>query len=771
MECTIELSYKGTYYAILSFSDKSAVSVVDQSNIPQIFREISYNFIPKDFPFYEKATLSINDKKFGEFTKIDNEFVFRWDKKGHQIFHLTHGEVQFRLDLINNKKITTLYSEPCLLISQFEQNNENISAFIDAIEQNSDEQINSLIFIEDKSAPETEENQDENHKSKNSKNEIVRFRKKTWKSVSEYISLIEEIVQFFDTNYEYFKQNFKAPINKKTKHREKNPYFYENGQIKAFFKSLIWECSRRTRWLNRRITSLEKTLIYFDDENISPIELFLHHRAKNSIKKIEELRNKLRSLGHSYGYEADDRTITDEIIGLPQRTSAFLTEEKYIQLYNIIVNWINFGECSIEKEKVLMDGDTLDKQFEYYCLFRLISLFQNKGWTPVSSKQYTYKYDNKDIAVNLGVNNIYYFENKKTKAQITLYYEPVLYGNKTENELNLYRTTLGDVGNDYYFTPDFVIKYKTETDEKYAILDAKYSTLQITKGRYFSDLTWRYLCQVAPTNENISVKMLWALYGQMDGNEKTFVFQNSSLAHKCYHGPSLAITPVNTQIELDDFWTIFEAKMINEHDVFLKTVAPVTQTISEKPQRQADLQEIIDKTTSFVEQPKPETDFIQQLEKAGFKKMDHSDTYSRQKQIEQQQEDELKKAEELAKNQPKLGKTEIIAQIVNERPLEILEIEEPDKLIEATIDYVYRESQFKQLEDIRSYIEHKYNLKPHKNNFIYSTVGKMVDTIIVAIELGFTSKRDFKQICSDLNIKLPTTDAYFKKLYEKNKKQ
>lgn len=763
MECTIELSHKGTYYAVLSFTDKTAVPVVDQSNIPQIFSEISYNFTPNALPPFEKATLSINEKKFGEFIKENDKFTFQWDKKGHQVFHLTHGEIRFRLDLFNNKKISTFYSEPCLMVSQFEQNNENISAFLDAIEQNSDEQLNSLIFIEDKSPLLPEEN---------SRNETIRFRQRTWKSVSEYISMVESIVQFLDSNYDYFKQNFQAPVNKKTKKREKNPYFYENEQIKSFFKSLIWECSRRTRWLNGRVSNLEKSLIYFDDSDseISSIELFLYHRAQKSIKKIEELRTELRRLGHRYGYEADDRMITDEIVGLPQKTSAFMTEEKYIQLYNIIVKWINFGECSIEKEKVLMEGDSLDKQFEYYCLFKLITLFQNKGWTPLCSEQYQYKFEDKNITENLGINNIYHFESKKLKAQLTLYYEPTIYGDTIVNDLNLYRTTLGEMGNNYYFTPDFVIKYKSETDEKYAILDAKYSTLQITKGRYFSDLTWRYLCQIASAKENASVKMLWALYGQMDNNEKTFIFQNSVFSNQYYHGPSLAITPINTQTEPNDFWTVFEAKMINEHDVLLKTTASITPQIIENPKRQADLQEIIDKTEPVITLKKEDNDFTKQLEKAGFKKMDNSDTYSRQKQLQQQREDELKAAEEAAKNQPKPDKVEIFSQVVNEMPLEFLDIEDPNKLIDTTINYVYAESQFKQPEDIRAYIEHKYNLKPRTKNFRYSIVGQMVDTITMAINLGITSKTDFKQICSDLNIKLPTTDAYFKKLYEKNKR-
>ncbi|MCQ2966341.1 MAG: hypothetical protein MJ250_06360 [Alphaproteobacteria bacterium] len=761
MECTIELSHKGTYYAVLSFTDKMNGVVADQSNIPQIFSEISYDFKPNALPPFEKATLSINDKKFGEFTQEDNRLVFQWDKKGHQAFHLTHGEIQFRLDLFNNKKITTLYSEPCLMLSQFEQNNENISSFLDAIEQNSDEQLNSFIFVEDKSNSTDEEN---------SRNQTIRFRKKSWTSVSDYITLIKEIRDFFDINYDYFKQNFQAPINKKTKRREKNPYFYENEQIKSFFKSLIGECFNRIYWLKGRILSLEKSLIYLDEnEEISSIELFLYHRAKKSIEEISKLKSELGCLGHRYGYESDNKMITDEIIGLPQKTSAFMTEEKYIQLYNIIVRWINFGECSIEKEQVLMEGDTLDKKFEYYCLFKLITLFQNKGWTPIRSEQYTYEFEDKKIAENPGVNNIYHFESKKLNAQLTLYYEPVIYGNTIKNDLNLYRTTLGDVGNDYYFTPDFIIKYKTETDEKYAILDAKYSTLQITKGRYFSDLTWRYLCQIAPTKENGSIKMLWALYGQMDNNDKTFIIQNSALANQFYHGPSLAITPLNTQIELDDFWTVFESKMINERDIVLKTTAPVSQSVIENPQRQADLQEIIDKTAPVIEQH--ENEFTKQLEKAGFKRMDNSDTYSRQKQIEQQREDELKAAEEEAKNQPKPDKTEIISQVLDEMPLEFLDIEDENKLIEETIIYVYKESQFKQSADIRSFIEHKYNLKSREMNFRYSTVGKMVDTIIMAISLGITSKTDFKQVCSDLRIPLPTTDALFKKKYEEKKKK
>ena len=238
----------------------------------------------------------------------------------------------------------------------------------------------------------------------------------------------------------------------------------------------------------------------------------------------------------------------------PRKTSTFCEIKPYAQVFEIIVHWFQYGEYSLEKERLILQVKTLDKLFEYYCLLRLLKLLADNGYQkadvekPVIKHNYTsadsFYQNEKDVA------NTYILSNGG--VTLTLYYQPVISAVSFENNLTLYRTTKPAHNKPDYYTPDFVLKFSSsERNEEYVIFDAKFSSRSNIKKYSLPEVILKYSCEFGIAADNRTPKMVWILQGRVNSNENPiWRYHNSPLASVHQPITSYGIVSINTTIDL-----------------------------------------------------------------------------------------------------------------------------------------------------------------------------------------------------------------------------
>lgn len=238
----------------------------------------------------------------------------------------------------------------------------------------------------------------------------------------------------------------------------------------------------------------------------------------------------------------------------PRKTSAFCEIKPYAQVFEIIVRWFQYGEYSLEKERLILQVKTLDKLFEYYCLLRLLKLLADNGYQKANVREPAFKYlytsadghyqNEQDVA------NTYLLSNNH--VMVTLYYQPVISSVRFENNLTLYRTTKPPSGRPDYYTPDFVLKFSSSGhDEEYVIFDAKFSSRLNIKNHSLPEVIRKYSCEMCTTADCHSPKMVWILQGRVNSSENAiWRYHNSPLASTYQPTTSFGIVSVNTAVEI-----------------------------------------------------------------------------------------------------------------------------------------------------------------------------------------------------------------------------
>lgn len=236
---------------------------------------------------------------------------------------------------------------------------------------------------------------------------------------------------------------------------------------------------------------------------------------------------------------------------LPRKTSTFCEVKPYAQIFEIIVRWFQYGEYSLEKERLILQVKTLDKLFEYYCLLRLLKLLADNGYQKADVKEPVFKYDytgaDKDYRNEKDVANTYLLSN--SNIIVTLYYQPVISAIQFENELTLYRTTIYRKN---YYTPDFVLKFaSTEHNEEYVIFDAKFSSRGNIRKRYLPEVIRQYSCEFGVASDSQAPKMVWILQGRVNSSDTAiWRYHNSPLSTTYRPITSYGIASVNTAVEI-----------------------------------------------------------------------------------------------------------------------------------------------------------------------------------------------------------------------------
>lgn len=485
------------------------------------------------------------------------------------------------------------FSDFLLCVSKNQEDTTNIQKMLHELIAFDDSQVGEWIFS------------DTEHGASNSLYE-GKWNKRAYKSLNSYIQLLESVASCYKSNYTYFKTQGKHTIkrsnvlvsyeNVKTVSRDSFNWIVQNTdqlasvpyssgihyQGKNYLPYRIRTDSNKKSWdvyENRVVVGflytalLNAKQIYTEFDNDILDEERIIARIHGSFPKeyrapiitIKSLQvsfcrillGKLsRSIDMLQGIYKQYAALFDFSPSLlttfPRKTSTFCEIKPYEQVFEIIVRWFQYGEYSLEKERLILQVKTLDKLFEYYCLLRLLKLLADNGYQKANVEKPVFKYNytsaDNDYQNEKDVANTYKLHNNG--VSVTLYYQPVVSATHFENDLTLYRTTKRERG---YYTPDFILKFfSCEHDEEYAIFDAKFSSRKNIRDHSLPQVIRKYSCEFGVAADSHAPKMVWILQGRVNSSENAiWRYHNSPLAS--LHRPitSFGIVSTNTATEIN----------------------------------------------------------------------------------------------------------------------------------------------------------------------------------------------------------------------------
>jgi hypothetical protein len=357
-------------------------------------------------------------------------------------------------------------------------------------------------------------------------------------------------VQYQGKNY--------LPYHISTETSKKSWNVYENRVVISFLYTVLLNAKQIYTEFNRDVLSEERIIAKIHGSvpkeyraSIITIKSLQVSFCRILLRKLNQSIDALQDIYKKYVTLFD--VPVSIVAAFPRKTSTFCEIKSYAKVFELIVHWFQYGEYSLEKERLILRVKTLDKLFEYYCLLRLLKLLADNGYQKDNVENPAFKYNytladshyqnEKEIA------NTYMLRNND--VTVTLYYQPVISALSFENNLTLYRTTRSRYGLDYY-TPDFVLKFSLAgRHEEYVIFDAKFSSRATIKSYSLPEVIRKYSCEVGVAGDNRAPKMVWILQGRVDSSENAiWRYHNSPLASLHHPATSYGIVSINTVVEI-----------------------------------------------------------------------------------------------------------------------------------------------------------------------------------------------------------------------------
>lgn len=488
-----------------------------------------------------------------------------------------------------------------LCVSKSKNDVENIKQMLESLRSFNDTQIADWIF------------------SSVSKRTSVGLLEGAWqqycyKSLSSYIQLLEKMVECYRANYSYFRskgkhtltkhsmlqphQNIKSvscdsfqwlmqntnqfaevstltgikyqgknyiPLKAKTQTSRKSWDIYENQVIVSFLNGILKNASQIYKEFDEDVLKEENILKKINgcipSEYHTPILTIKSLQTSYNRIILDKLSGIIVMIHSLYtAYVALFNIQPSLLVTLPRKTKTFQEIKPYREVFSCILHWFNYGELSLEKERLVLQVKTLDKLFEYYCLIELLKLFAKQGYhkadVPHPAFNFAYTTTGELYENERDVANTYIL--CKGRNEITIYYQPVISATQFQNKLQLYRTTQPyNKGKPNYYTPDFVVKFTAPAgQEEYVILDSKFSTRDNIRNYYLREVMQKYSHEVSVAKTVDKLQMVWILQGRItSGDNLVWKFHNSLLANTFNPKPSFGIVSINTEKNFGQrFW-------------------------------------------------------------------------------------------------------------------------------------------------------------------------------------------------------------------------
>ena len=578
------------------------MSSVDFSKCAAVFEDGSYEiyFVCEQYNRTEVKSVAVcvNGEQVGDIILSANTAIvegstrYRDDIFAKQPFLLHYDliAVSFILSFVDGSS-KEYFTDFLLCVSKNQEDATNIQNMLQELIAFDDSQVGEWIFSDGK---------------RGASNSLYegKWNKRAYKSLSSYIQLLEQVIACYKNNFAYFRMQGKhtikqssvlvpyekvkkvsrdsfnwimqnadqlanvpyssgvqyqgknyLPYHLKTDASQKSWDVYENRIVISFLHTVLLNAKQIFLEFDRDILNEERIISRihgsFPKEYCAPIITIKSLQISFCRILLGKLNHSIDTLQNLYTqYETLFDVQTSMLTTLPRKTSTFCEIKPYAQVFKIIVHWFQYGEYSLEKERLILQVKTLDKLFEYYCLLQLLKLLADNGYHKADIQEPAFKYlytsadghyqNEQDVA------NTYVLSRNHITA--TLYYQPVISAFNFENGLTLYRTT----SKKGYYTPDFVLKFSfSEHDEEYIIFDAKFASRDTIKNFRLPEVIRKYSCELCVAANSRAPKMVWILQGRVNSNEKAiWRYHNSPLVSVCRPATSFGIVSVNTTIEI-----------------------------------------------------------------------------------------------------------------------------------------------------------------------------------------------------------------------------
>ena len=578
------------------------MSSVDFSKCAAVFEDGSYEiyFVCEQYNRTEVKSVAVcvNGEQVGDIILSANTAIvegstrYRDDIFAKQPFLLHYDliAVSFILSFVDGSS-KEYFTDFLLCVSKNQEDATNIQNMLQELIAFDDSQVGEWIFSDGK---------------RGASNSLYegKWNKRAYESLSSYIQLLEQVIACYKNNFAYFRMQGKhtikqssvlvpyekvkkvsrdsfnwimqnadqlanvpyssgvqyqgknyLPYHLKTDASQKSWDVYENRIVISFLHTVLLNAKQIFLEFDRDILNEERIISRihgsFPKEYCAPIITIKSLQISFCRILLGKLNHSIDTLQNLYTqYETLFDVQTSMLTTLPRKTSTFCEIKPYAQVFKIIVHWFQYGEYSLEKERLILQVKTLDKLFEYYCLLQLLKLLADNGYHKADIQEPAFKYlytsadghyqNEQDVA------NTYVLSRNHITA--TLYYQPVISAFNFENGLTLYRTT----SKKGYYTPDFVLKFSfSEHDEEYIIFDAKFASRDTIKNFRLPEVIRKYSCELCVAANSRAPKMVWILQGRVNSNEKAiWRYHNSPLVSVCRPATSFGIVSVNTTIEI-----------------------------------------------------------------------------------------------------------------------------------------------------------------------------------------------------------------------------
>ena len=325
---------------------------------------------------------------------------------------------------------------------------------------------------------------------------------------------------------------------------------YENRAIVSFIKHLLGALSAIESALEQQVVESDRIngiVGSAKGEEGYVLSALIVERSKAalshaSIGRVQGLRRRTMAVARFLERMWPDVSVPRSGFRRPRRTRVFQELSAYRAVYRLIEVYLNTGDCTLEREGLVLRTPRLDRIYEYYALNRLLDALMRAGFGPDGrygnpSENFVYSLKDRYYRNETRVANTYHLARGETS--VDLYYQPVLYGDgREENGISLHRTTgafpfgaVREGDRTSYWTPDYLlVVHGKQGATRAVILDAKYSRVWSVIDRHpgepysgetlqrsrFGTCLRKYLLETASSRPGDARPSLWLLCGRED---------------------------------------------------------------------------------------------------------------------------------------------------------------------------------------------------------------------------------------------------------------
>ena len=301
---------------------------------------------------------------------------------------------------------------------------------------------------------------------------------------------------------------------------------YENRAVVSFISHVSRTLAQVIAGINQKLDALHKAKsklsgIQGTEGHLIPVMIIdaQIERDQPLLSKLQAQRTRAQRFYRLLS-EAMPAAVSNTF-RMPRKTKIFQEIPHYARLFRLMRAWDAFGEYDFAREGLILSMHRVSRLYELYSLASLLRWFDCQGYTPDSS--YAAPFERVERAQEYGlldnereVANVYRLQ--RGSERVTLWYQPVLYGNDREFAgLGAHRLLANDLfdqqPSDSYWTPDFALSFKDDDRDSLFLLDSKFTFIENAKEQRFNPCLNKYRFQTIRSN-GMPIDSVWLLCGQ-----------------------------------------------------------------------------------------------------------------------------------------------------------------------------------------------------------------------------------------------------------------